>query len=143
MIQKSNKPTVTVETRVNQSVQMVWELWTTPEDVMNWNFASPEWHCPVAENDLKPGGRFKYRMEAKDGSMGFDFAGRFTQVVPGDMLEFVLDDGRKVSIQFTANEGTTTLVETFEAEDQNSIELQRQGWQAILNNFKQYAESQQ
>ena len=133
--------TITVESIIDQRIEKVWIYWTTPEHIINWNFASSDWHCPRAENDLKVGGKFKYHMAAKDGSMAFDFAGTFTQIKPNELLEYVIDDGRPVSIKFIAQNDTTKIVETFQAETQNSVDLQRQGWQAILDNFKKYVES--
>jgi len=119
----------------------VWEYWTTPSHITNWNFASHEWHCPTAEHDLKVGGKLKYHMAAKDGSMVFDYTATFSKLQPNQLIEYILDDGRKVSITFTANGNTTEVTETFEVEDENSIDMQRQGWQAILDNFKKYVES--
>ena len=119
----------------------VWRLWTTPEDIVRWNNASDEWHTPGAKIDLKAGGEFLYRMEAKDGSFGFDFGGIFNSVVPKESLAYTLGDGRKVEISFTGNGSITKITETFEAENENPIEMQRDGWQAILSNFKKYAET--
>lgn len=132
---------VVVETVVHKYVEQVWEFWTTPEHISNWNFATPEWHCPSAEHDLKVGGKLKYHMAAKDGSMAFDYEATFTKIIPNEHLEYRLDDGRNVSIKFLAEVGFTKVIESFEVEDENSIEMQRQGWQAILDNFKRYAES--
>ncbi len=133
---------ITVETTIHQSVEKVWEAWTNPEHIVNWNSASPDWHCPAAENDLEVGGKLKYHMAARDGSMGFDYTGTFTKIVPNELLEHLIDDGRNVSVKFIPIEaGETRVVETFEAENQNSVDLQRMGWQAILDNFKKYAES--
>ncbi len=131
---------VTVQSTINENVSLVWEYWTTPEHIVNWNFASPDWCCPSAEHNLIVGGKLKYRMAAKDGSMAFDYTATFTKLKTNELIEYVLDDGRKVSILFQANEGNTEIVETFEVEDENSIDLQKQGWQAILDNFKNYIE---
>ncbi|WP_346236330.1 SRPBCC domain-containing protein [Niabella insulamsoli] len=134
--------TLKVTATVHAPVNKVWKLWTTPADIQNWNSASPDWHAPSAVHELKPGGRFSYRMEAKDGSFGFDYAGIFDQVDEARYLEFTLDDGRKVKVHFTKiADGNTQIEEHFEAESQNSLELQQQGWQAILDNFKKYAEA--
>ena len=133
--------TITVENEINKSVQQVWELWTTPKHIINWNFATLEWHCPAAEHELKIGGKLKYHMAARDGSMAFDYTATFTQIKPNELLEYTLDDGRKVSIKFSEQNRVTKIVETFEVEDENSIDMQRQGWQGILDNFKKYAES--
>jgi uncharacterized protein YndB with AHSA1/START domain len=137
----TGKPTIKVETTVNAPVEKVWKLFTTPEDITQWNHASDEWHSTKAENDLQPGGKFSYRMEAKDGSFGFDFAGTYDAVRPYEYIQYTLDDGRIVKIDFRANGDTTEIVEVFEAEQTHSEELQRGGWQAILDNFKKYAES--
>ena len=133
--------TVTIETTISKSISEVWTKWTTPVDIMNWNFATDEWHCPSAEHELKVNGAFKYHMAAKDGSMAFDFTGTFKKVEPEKLLEFTFDDGRNVKVSFEENDGLTTVIESFEVEDENSIDMQRQGWQAILDNFKKYAES--
>jgi uncharacterized protein YndB with AHSA1/START domain len=133
--------TVTVQNTINRNVNKVWVLWTTPEHIKNWNFASPEWHCPKAEHDLKVGGKLNYQMAAKDGTMAFDYTATFTKLVPNELMEYKLDDGRKVTISFSGNGDATEVIETFEIEDENSIEMQRQGWQAILDNFKKYVES--
>lgn len=106
-----------------------------------WNNASEDWHSPHAENDLREGGQFNTRMEAKDGSMGFDFSGTYAKVVPHKYIEYTLGDGRNVSIKFTPKDKGTFIEETFDAEGQHSEEMQREGWQAILNNFKKYAKS--
>ncbi|MES2591579.1 MAG: SRPBCC family protein [Bacteroidota bacterium] len=135
------KQVITVEATINAPVEKVWKLWTTPEHIINWNNASPDWHTPTAENDLRVGGKFSSRMEAKDGSFGFDFGGEYTQVEENKVIAYFMGDGRKVVILFTAEGDTTKVTETFDAETQNSIELQRGGWQAILNNFVQYVET--
>ena len=132
--------TISVETLINAPGEKVWELWTGEEHICKWNAASDEWHTTTATNDLNAGGKFSYRMEAKDGSMGFDFEGTYTKVEPNTLIEYSLDDGRKTSIIFDDQDEGTLVTETFEAEDSNSIEMQQQGWQAILNNFKKYAE---
>jgi uncharacterized protein YndB with AHSA1/START domain len=135
------KTTITVEATVNAPAEKVWELWTSPKAITEWNSATPEWHTPRAEHDLKPGGSFNYRMEAKDGSFGFDFGGVFDEVNPPHYLEYTIGDGRKVKITFTANGDQTHISQSFEAESVNPVEMQQGGWQAILNNFKQYAEA--
>jgi uncharacterized protein YndB with AHSA1/START domain len=133
--------TITVETTVAAPVERAWERFTNPTDIINWNTPSPEWHTPRAENDLREGGSFNYRMEARDGSMGFDFGGVFTAVKPNESLYYTIGDGRKVSVHFSVSGTDTRVVETFEAESMNAIEMQRGGWQAILDSFKQYTES--
>lgn len=137
----SEKTTITVETIVNAPIQKVWDSWTNPEHIINWNSPSPDWHTPKAENDLRTGGKFLSRMEAKDGSFGFDFAGVYTNVKTNEQISYAIEDGRKVDISFTQTGNTVKIVESFEAEDINSVEIQQGGWQAILNNFKQYTES--
>jgi uncharacterized protein YndB with AHSA1/START domain len=135
------KTTITVTTKVNSPVEKAWKHWTEPQHITQWNHASEDWHSPKAENDLRKDGKFNFRMEAKDGSFGFDFTGMYTAVKTNELIEYNIEDGRRVSISFETNENTTTITETFEAEEVNSIELQQNGWQAILNNFKQYTET--
>ncbi len=135
------KQNITIETTVKATVAKVWELWTKPEHITKWNSASPDWHTTRAENDVRVGSKFLSRMEAKDGSFGFDFEGVYDMVKVCECLEYTLGDGRKVKIIFTALGNETKVIETFEAETENSIELQRGGWQAILDNFKKYAEA--
>jgi uncharacterized protein YndB with AHSA1/START domain len=120
---------------------MVWKFWTTPADIVKWNNASEDWHTPHAENDLRVGGKFNYRMEAKDGSMGFDFWGIYDKIVINQLIEYTTGDDRKVKIVFTNLDHKTEVVETFESESENSVEMQHDGWQAILDNFKKHAES--
>lgn len=132
---------ISVEVTITASIENVWEKFTQPEHIIQWNAASPDWHTPKAANDLRPGGSFTYRMEAKDGSMGFDLGGIYEVVIPNDRLRYRLDDGRLVHVLMVAEADQTRLVELFETETQNPPELQKQGWQAILNNFKQYAEA--
>jgi uncharacterized protein YndB with AHSA1/START domain len=132
---------ITVEQTINAPVEIVWYNWVTPEHITQWNNASPDWHTPKAENDLRPGGKFLSRMEAKDGSFGFDFWGVYDKVEKYKLIEYTLGDNRKASITFSAEEEQTKLVETFEAENENSAELQRFGWQSILDNFKRYVEA--
>jgi uncharacterized protein YndB with AHSA1/START domain len=132
---------ITVEALVNAPLDTTWAFWTGPEHITQWNNASDDWHTPWAKNDLVPGGRFVARMEAKDGSMGFDFGGTYDEVVEHRKIAYTLDDNRKVTVSFSETDGGTRVVEEFEAEDENSAELQQQGWQAILNNFKRYTES--
>ncbi len=135
-----NKKSITVEAIVNAPVENVWHYWTEPEHIMQWNNASADWHTPKATNDLKVGGTFLSRMEAKDGSFGFDFSGKYTNVIPNKAIDYVMDDGRTVAIRFESDGGGTQIIETFEAETENSLEMQQQGWQAILDNFKKYVE---
>jgi len=131
---------ISIETTVNATIDKTWSAWTTPSDIVAWNFASDEWCCPNAEIELVVGKGFNYRMEAKDGSMGFDFGGTFTQVRANEFIEYALEDGRKISITFEKTENGIRVVETFDAEDENSAEQQKQGWQCILENFKKHVE---
>ncbi len=133
---------ITIETTVNAPIEKVWQYWTEPTHVMQWNNASDGWHTPSATNDLREGGIFTSRMEAKDGSMGFDFAGTYTKVVEHAQIDYTMGDGRKVSVTFDGHGGHTHVTETFDPESENSMEIQRAGWQSILDNFKKYTESQ-
>ncbi|ESU22859.1 hypothetical protein FEDK69T_17620 [Flavobacterium enshiense DK69] len=133
--------TITVTTSVNAPVDKVWKFWTRPEHITQWNNASDDWHTPQATNDLRPKGKFIYRMEAKDGTFGFDFRGIYSNIKINELIEYAISDGRKVRISFEANENLTTVTETFEPEEVNSLEMQQSGWQAILDNFKKYTES--
>ena len=135
-----NKTSITLENIINAPVEKVWEYWTKPEHITQWSFASDDWHTPHAENDLRAGGKFSSRMEAKDGSMGFDFGGVNDVVTPNEYLEYTIGDGRKVKVYFKRDGDKTTVTETFEAEDTNPVEMQKAGWQALLDNFKKYAE---
>jgi uncharacterized protein YndB with AHSA1/START domain len=135
------KSSISVRAKINAPIIKVWKYWTTPEDIVKWNNATDDWHTPKAVNDLRAGGKFSYRMEAKDGSMGFDFGGTYENVIKNKQIDYAIGDGRKVKIVFSTRGNITEISETFEAEDTNSIELQRNGWQSILNNFKNYAES--
>lgn len=137
----TNQVNITVEAIVNAAVETVWNAWSSPEHIVKWNNASEDWHTPRVENDLRSGGKFLSRMEAKDGSFGFDFAGVYDEVKTNELIAYTLGDDRKVSITFTGNGNTTKITETFEAESTNPIEMQKGGWQAILDNFKKYAES--
>jgi uncharacterized protein YndB with AHSA1/START domain len=139
---KSNEKTnITVVAKIDAPVDMVWKYWTTPEDIVRWNNASEDWFTPRAENDLRTGGKFLSRMEARDGSSGFDFWGTYTDIKTCELIEYTLGDERKVKITFSAIDNKTEIVETFEAENTYTVDQQRIGWQSILNNFKKYAES--
>lgn len=129
---------ITIETTIAAPIARVWAAWTTPADIQQWNAASDDWHTTRAAVDLRVGGVFSSRMEAKDGSMGFDFAGTYTAVVEDELIVFAMDDGRVVRIEFTAGAAGTKVRETFEAEATHSVEQQRQGWQAILDNFARH-----
>ena len=140
-METANKTLITVEATVNAPVEKVWKLWTAPEHITKWNSASDDWHTPFSENDLRTGGKFLSRMEAKDGSFGFDFGGVYDEVKENELIEYTMGDGRKVIINFTGKDNETKVVESFDAESTNSIEMQRGGWQAILDNFKKYVEA--
>ena len=137
----AEKTTITIETTVNAPVEKVWEYWSKPEHITQWCSATDEWHTPKADNDLRVGGSFSSRMEAKDGSMGFDFGGVYDAVEENKTIEYTIGDGRKVKIDFTSSGNETRVVESFDAESTNPVEMQRAGWQAILDNFKKYTEA--
>lgn len=130
---------ITVETHVRAPIAKVWKAWTTPADIVRWNTATPEWHTPSATVDLREGGRFCSRMEAKDGSMGFDFEGTYTRIVPQERIEATFGD-RTLQVEFIAGTDGVTVRETFDAENDYPIEQQRQGWQTILDNFRKHVE---
>ncbi|MCP5143294.1 MAG: SRPBCC domain-containing protein [Gammaproteobacteria bacterium] len=131
---------ITISANINAPVAKVWNAWTTPEDICQWNAASDDWHTTESEIDLKVGGRFRSRMEAKDGSAGFDFGGSFTVVEPGARLDYLMDDNRCVTVLFEADGERTQVTETFDAENVHPPEMQRDGWQSILNNFARHVE---
>ncbi|MBA4198768.1 MAG: hypothetical protein C0459_14560 [Chitinophaga sp.] len=135
-------PSITVTTTINSSIDKVWNAFITPEDIMQWNNASPDWHTPKASNNFIVGGEFSYTMAAKDGSFSFDFWGVYDNIIPHKLIEYTLGDGRKVSVVFEENNNAVMVTETFEAESINPIEMQEAGWQAILNNFKNHLEIQ-
>ena len=141
MVATGNK-VIHVQTQINAPVEIVWKYWTTPEDIKRWNAASEEWHTTHAENNLQPGGRFLSRMEAKDGSRGFDFSSIYNSVIKLKHISYTLDDGRKVTVTFSSVDNKTELTESFEAESTNPVEMQRDGWKSILDNFRNYTESQ-
>ena len=132
---------LTVEATINAPMDMVWNAWTNPEDIMQWNNASKDWHTPFAENDLKVGGKFLYRMAAKDGSFSFDFIGTYTEVIEHQKISYTMGDGRLAEIYFSEIDNQIQIKEVFEAECENSLVLQAMGWQSILNNFQHYVES--
>ena len=131
---------ITVETAVKADLEKVWSAWNSPEDIKRWNAASDDWHTTAASVELREGGKFCARMEAKDGSEGFDFEGTYTRVVPRKLIEYRMDDGRQVAVEFSEQPGRVLVRETFDAETQNAPEMQRQGWQAILDNFARHVE---
>ncbi len=132
---------ITVAAEIQAPLKKVWNAWNNPEAVKQWNQASADWHTTEAENDLSEGGQFRYHMAAKDGSAGFDLKGTYVAIDKFEYIEYKLEDGRQVGISFNEEDGVTSVTETFEAENQHSTELQQQGWQAIMNSFKQFVES--
>jgi len=136
------KTAVTITATIAAGISKVWEYYTNPAHITNWNFATEDWQCPTAENDLRAGGKYKARMEAKDGSFGFDFEATYNEVTDQKKLVYTLEDGRQVTTEFKDLDGTATKVTTtFDAEMENDVEMQRAGWQAILDNFKRYTET--
>ena len=132
---------ITIETTVSADTKKVWEYWNKPEHITKWNFAADDWHCPKAENDLRVGGKLKSRMEAKDGSFGFDFEATYDEVIDQKKITYTIADGRQATTDFNNLEGKTKIITVFDAETENPVEMQRAGWQAILNNFKKYVET--
>lgn len=135
------KTMITITAEVNVPVAKAWKYWTSPEHITQWNYASDDWHCPKAENDVRAGGNFSSTMAAKDGSFSFDFSGVHNEVVTHKIIASTMGDGRKMYLSFEEKDGKTLVTESFEAESMNSLKLQRDGWQAILNNFKHHTES--
>lgn len=135
-----SKPQIKVETAIAVDLPKAWNCLTSPEHIIHWNFASDDWHCPEAENDLRPGGKFRYAMAAKDGSARFDFEGTYDRVSHLQEFHYTLGDGRQVAVELWEKDGLTHVRETFEAETVHSLELQQAGWQAILENFRRYVE---
>jgi uncharacterized protein YndB with AHSA1/START domain len=134
------KTKITVEATIAADKKKVWEYWIKPERITKWNFAADDWQCPRAENDLRPGGKYSARMEAKDGSFGFDFEAIYDEVNDQRKISYTMGDGRKATTLFEDLNGKTKISTTFDAENQNPVEMQKQGWQAIMNNFKKYVE---
>ena len=141
-MEHATRISITVETTVPVSPELAWEYWTKPAHITQWNQASDDWHTPRAESDLRAGGKFSSRMESTDGKYGFDFGGTFDAVEPPHLLAYTLGDGRKVRVTFESVASGTHIVETFEAEGENSVELQRQGWQAIMDSYRKYVAKQ-
>lgn len=141
-MEEKKRDRITVETTVAVSPELAWGYWTEPKHITQWNQASDDWHTPSATQDLRAGGRFSSRMESRDGKFGFDFGGVYDAVEPYRIISYAIDDGRKVSILFEGVHVGTKITETFEAESENSTELQRAGWQAIMDSFKRYVEMQ-
>ena len=132
---------INVQASINATIEKVWQYWTAPEHITQWYYASEDWHTPRAENDLQNGGKFSTRMEAKDGSFGFDFGGVYDEVKINELISYTLGDDRKVSVTFLENGNETIVTQTFEAENQNPVDMQEAGWQAILDNFKKHTET--
>lgn len=133
---------ITVEANINAPVEKVWQYWTEPRHIIRWNNASDDWCTLKAENDLREGGNFSATMAAKDGSFSFDFGGTYDAVKKNELIEYTMGDGRKVSVKFVSNGNETKVVESFEAENTHSVEMQQGGWQAILNSFKKHVEGE-
>jgi uncharacterized protein YndB with AHSA1/START domain len=140
-METATKQSINVQATVNAPVEKTWKYFTEPDHITKWAFASPDWHAPRAENDLRKGGRFLTAMAAKDGSFAFDFTGVYDNVAKNKEIQYTIDDGRKVKITFESKGNATTVTETFEAESENPIEMQRGGWQAILDSFKNHVEN--
>lgn len=141
-MEHTERTSITVETTVPVSPELAWAYWTEPKHIVEWNQASADWHTPRAENDLRVGGKFSSRMESRDGKYGFDFGGIYDTVEPYHTLNSTLGDERKVFVTFEPVASGTHIIETFEAESENSVELQQQGWQAILDSFRSYVVKQ-
>jgi len=131
---------IRISAMVNAPIDRVWDSWTKPEHITKWNFADDSWHCPSASNDLKVGGKYIARMEAKDGTLGFDFEATYDTIIDKQELTYTMPDGRKVTTIFVSDGNETSITTTFDAESENPVELQKQGWQAILDNFKKYVQ---
>lgn len=132
---------ITVKSNIDAPIIKIWEYWTSPEHITKWNNASEDWHTPYAENDLRTGGKFRSTMAAKDGSMSFDFEGEYSLVEPNKTIKYTMPDGRKVEVYFCEISGGIEITESFDPENQNPEEMQQEGWQAILDNFKKYVEN--
>lgn len=135
------KNKITVTATVNTDIKKVWDYYTKPEHITKWNFADPSWQCPSAVNDMRVGGKYSARMEAKDGSFGFDFEAIYDEIIDGEKFTYTMPNGRQVTVVFQKDGRQTEVIVTFDPEEQNSLEMQKNGWQAILNNFKKYTET--
>jgi len=140
-MEKSSKTKITVSNTIEGPVEKVWKFWTVPEHITQWNFAADDWHCPRAENDLRVGGAYSARMEAKDGSFGFDFKAIYDEVIDQKKISYTMTDGRQATTNFESLNGKTKVATTFDAENENPVDMQKDGWQAIMNNFKKYVET--
>ena len=132
---------ITIHATISAGIQKVWNYYTQPEHITKWNFASPDWHCPSASNDMRIGGKYTARMEAKDGSFGFEFEATYSEITENQKFVYIMPHGREVSVSINEDNHLTNITVCFDAETENSVELQREGWQAILNNFKNYVEN--
>lgn len=132
---------ITVTATVNADIKKAWDYYTNPVHITKWNFADPSWQCPSASNDMRIGGKYSARMEAKDGSFGFDFEAIYDEISEGERFTYTMPDGRQVNVAFKKDGSQTDVIVTFDTEEQNSLEMQKGGWQAILNNFKKYSET--
>lgn len=136
-----NQNVIEVSVRVFAKPESVWTYWTSPEHIKQWNSASKDWHTPRVSNELKEGGQFLYRMETRNGKQGFDFKGKYTYLKYPDTIEYTMDDGRKVTVSFKKEQNEVLITERFEADQEYPEDMQREGWQSILDNFKKYIES--
>ena len=136
-----NNPKVTIQSMISADIKKIWDYFTTPKHITNWNFASDDWHCPNAENDLRVGGKLKSRMEAKDGSFGFVFEAIYDEVIKHKKITYTMTDGRQATTNFENHGSKTIVTTTFDAENENPVDMQRSGWQTILDNFKKYVEA--
>lgn len=132
---------IKIDAVIAADVKKVWEYYTNPKHIVNWNFATDDWKCPWAKNDMVVGGKYIARMEAKDGSFGFDFEASYNEIIPFKKFTYTMTDNREVNVEFNDLENKTEVIVLFDAESENSLELQRDGWQSILNNFKKYTEN--
>lgn len=132
---------ITITASINANIEKVWDYYTNPKHIVNWNFADPSWHCPSAQNDMRIGGKYNTRMEARDGSFGFDFEAIYNRIEIGKSFAYTLPDNRHITVDFESAGNKTNMVIMFDAEDENPIEMQKAGWQAILNNFVAYTEA--
>lgn len=139
-METTERTAITVETLVKAPVEKVWKYWNDPEHITKWAFASDDWHAPYSENDLRTDGKFKTTMAAKDGSFSFDFEGVYTNVITNKVIEYTMSDGRRVTVMFSGDASETKVTETFDPENTHPTEVQRDGWSAILENFRKYTE---
>jgi uncharacterized protein YndB with AHSA1/START domain len=140
-METKERSAITIQTSVKAPIEKAWKYWSEPDHITRWATASDDWHAPYADNDLRTDGKFKTTMAAKDGSFSFDFEGTYTKVEPHKVIEYIMSDGRRAKVVFTADEMETKIMETFDPEAENHVDMQRDGWQAILNNFKRYTEA--